>query len=90
MVLIDEISASDSTSGPRCQARPSAARPSYREDLLCATSTSSSVEFAGTTVPVCRIHLAVYDRWGGAAEALATVRWGWVRPEAGAPLAAAS
>jgi hypothetical protein len=89
VVLIDEFSERD-LSVPRCQARPSAARPGYREDLLCSTVTSTTVEFAGTSVPVCRIHLAVYLRWGGAAEAMAAVRWGWVPHEAGAPLAEAS
>ena len=52
----------------RCQARPRAARPAYREDMLCASSASTVVRFHGSEVPVCRIHDAKYARWGDDAE----------------------
>ena len=78
------------SSAPRCQARPRAARVGYREDMLCGTATSMSVVFAGECVPVCRIHLAVYLRWGAIGEAEAAGHWGWVSEPDAAPLAEAS
>jgi hypothetical protein len=66
----------------RCQARPRAARPGYREDMLCASSASTTVPFHGIEMPVCRIHDASYTRWGDEAEAHASLHWGWIPPEA--------
>ena len=66
----------------RCQARPRAARPAYREDMLCASSASTVVRFHGVEMPVCRIHDAKYARWGGDAEAQAVLQWAWTPPEA--------
>jgi hypothetical protein len=66
----------------RCQARPRAARPGYREDMLCASSANTVVLFHGVEVPVCRIHDAKYARWGEEAEAQAVLQWGWTPPEA--------
>jgi hypothetical protein len=79
-----------SFSATHCQARPTAARAGYREDMQCATNTSSNVVFAGACMAVCRIHQAVYLRWGVAAEAQAVERWGWVPEAAGNQLAEAS
>jgi hypothetical protein len=62
---------------PRCQARPAAARPAYREDMLCASLANSSVTFGGADIPVCRMHEATYVRWGDDAEANARARWAW-------------
>jgi hypothetical protein len=64
----------------RCQARPRAARPEYREDMLCASIANTSVSFHGQDVPVCRMHEASYVRWADDAEPNAAVRWGWVMP----------
>ena len=61
----------------RCQARPRAARPEYREDMLCASGASEEVVFFGLPVGVCRIHESMYARWGGAAEHQAMTIWGW-------------
>ena len=72
----------------RCQARPRAARPAYREDMLCASSASTVVPFHGLAVPVCRIHDAKYARWGDDAEVEAILQWGWEPPQtsgAGSP-----
>ena len=66
----------------RCQARPRAARPAYREDMLCASSASTVVRFHGVEVPVCRIHDAKYARWGADAEAQAELLWEWTPPDA--------
>jgi hypothetical protein len=66
----------------RCQARPRAARPGYREDMLCASLASTVVRFYGVEVPVCRIHDAKYARWGAEAEAQAELQWAWTPPEA--------
>jgi hypothetical protein len=66
----------------RCQARPRAARPGYREDMLCASTANTVVLFHGIDVPVCRIHDAKYARWGAEAEAQAVLQWGWTPPEA--------
>ena len=65
----------------RCQAQPRAARPDYREDMLCASSASTAVLFHGVEVPVCRIHDTKYTRWGDDAEIEAVLQWGWRRPE---------
>jgi hypothetical protein len=89
-ISIDSTMADSGFAATRCQARPSAARLGYREDLLCATHTSTSVVFDGSCVAVCRIHLGMYLRWGAAAEDLAAVRWGWAREAPEAPLAEAS
>jgi hypothetical protein len=62
---------------PRCQARPAAARPSYREDMLCASTANTVVQFAGGDMPVCRMHEATYTRWGDDAETNARERWSW-------------
>jgi hypothetical protein len=62
----------------RCQARPRAARPGYREDMLCASTACTSVAFHERQVPVCRIHEAKYARWGGEAETHAAAEWGWI------------
>jgi hypothetical protein len=61
----------------RCQARPAAARPAYREDMLCASLANSAVQFGGADVPVCRMHQATYARWGDDAETNARERWSW-------------
>jgi hypothetical protein len=61
-----------------CQAIPGAARRGWRSDLLCASVANSEVSFHGRSVPVCRIHRAVYERWGDAAEHQAVEVWGWV------------
>jgi hypothetical protein len=61
-----------------CQARPRAARPGYRADMLCGTAAAMQVAFAGASVPLCRIHHLVFLRWGAIAEAEAASRWGWV------------
>jgi hypothetical protein len=66
----------------RCQARPRAARPAYREDMLCASLASTVVRFHGVEVPVCRIHDAKYARWGADAETQAELQWAWTPPEA--------
>ena len=67
-------------SAARCQARPKAARPGYREDMLCASTACTAVTFRGYAVPVCRIHETKYARWGAAAEELAASQWGWTTP----------
>lgn len=64
-------------SAARCQGRPRAARPGYREDMLCASSACTSLIHRGRAVPVCRIHEATYLRWGADAEQNAESRWGW-------------
>jgi hypothetical protein len=61
----------------RCQARPLAARPGYREDMLCASEANSVVRYADVDVPVCKMHEATYARWGVSAWANASERWGW-------------
>ena len=62
----------------RCQARPRAARPEYREDMLCASTAREEVAFHGLSVAVCRIHSSMYARWGDAAERQAMTIWGWL------------
>jgi hypothetical protein len=62
---------------PRCQARPAAARPAYRDDMLCASSANCAVSYAGAEIPVCRMHEATYVRWGASAETNARERWDW-------------
>ena len=61
----------------RCQARPKAARAGYREDMLCGSTARSWVDFRGTSVPVCQMHVATYARWADEAEANAESRWAW-------------
>lgn len=61
----------------RCQARPAAARRGFREDLLCASVTRTTVEFQGATVPLCGIHLEMYFSWGADAEQQAHQLWAW-------------
>ena len=74
----------DATPAPasdlRCQARPRAARPGYREDMLCASTACTTVAFFGSEIPVCRIHEAKYARWGDDAEEQAVLHWDWVPP----------
>jgi hypothetical protein len=70
--------AADGPATMRCQARPRAARPDYREDMLCASTANAVVLFCGLTVAVCRIHEAMYTRWGAAAEQHAASAWGWM------------
>jgi hypothetical protein len=65
------------TPSPRCQARPKAARPGYRTDMLCASEANTAVVFGGVEVPVCRMHESMYQRWGDEAEANAELLWGW-------------
>jgi hypothetical protein len=81
---------SDATTGhpsvSRCQARPRAARPGYREDMLCASAACTVVVFHGGNVPVCRIHEAKYDRWGERAEQHAAAEWGWAPSPGPAPV----
>jgi len=62
----------------RCQARPKAARPGYRTDMLCASEANTFVVFRGVEVPVCRMHESMYARWGEQAEANARLLWGWI------------
>jgi hypothetical protein len=64
--------------GSRCQARPVAARHGWREDKFCASRANTSVEFHGTTMPVCGIHEKAYARWGDDAEHNAERFWGWL------------
>jgi hypothetical protein len=64
----------------RCQARPRAARPAYREDMLCASNASTTVLFRGVELPVCRMHAATYARWESEAEWNAAALWAWHRP----------
>jgi hypothetical protein len=61
----------------RCQARPRAARPGYRTDMLCASEANTVVVFRAAEVPVCRMHESMYARWADQAEANAELRWGW-------------
>jgi hypothetical protein len=61
----------------RCQARPAAARPSYRLDMLCASNANGAVRFGAARIPVCRMHEATFARWGRDADANARERWGW-------------
>jgi hypothetical protein len=61
----------------RCQARPKAARPDYREDMLCASCACTVVSFRGAAIPVCRIHEKKYARWGATAEEQAMLLWDW-------------
>ena len=61
----------------RCQARPKAARAGYREDMLCGSTARSSVDYHGTRVAVCRMHVATYARWAEEAEANAESQWAW-------------
>jgi hypothetical protein len=68
----------DGSATMRCQARPRAARPDYREDMLCASAASAVVLFCGLSVAVCRIHETMYQRWGAAAEERAGTVWGWI------------
>jgi hypothetical protein len=83
-------------SSSRCQARPRAARPGYREDMLCASSACTTIEYRGVAMPVCRIHEAKYQRWGAQAEENAESQWGWApaathqEPTAGEPRTLAS
>jgi hypothetical protein len=67
-------------SASRCQARPRAARPGYREDMLCASTACTVVVFHGREVAVCRIHEAKYQRWGPRAEEQAEAEWAWAPP----------
>lgn len=60
-----------------CQAVPSASRRGWRSDRLCASIANTEVEFCGRLIPVCRIHLATYERWGSEAESNARELWGW-------------
>jgi hypothetical protein len=64
----------------RCQARPRAARPGYREDMLCASLANIAVCFHDVDVPVCRMHEATFHRWAGSAEGNAAALWGWTVP----------
>ena len=68
--------------GTRCQARPRAARPGYREDMLCASLANTTICFHDAEIPVCRMHEATYRRWADAAEANASALWGWSAPSA--------
>jgi hypothetical protein len=61
----------------RCQARPKAARPGFRDDMLCANAGNSVVHFEALDVPVCKLHEATFTRWGLDADDLARTRWGW-------------
>jgi hypothetical protein len=61
----------------RCQARPTAARPAFRADMLCASNANAAVRFGAVLIPVCRMHEATYARWGRDAEAFARERWRW-------------
>jgi hypothetical protein len=61
----------------RCQARPKAARPDYRADMLCASCACTVVSFRGAEIPVCRIHEKKYARWGATAEEQAMLLWDW-------------
>ena len=61
----------------RCLARPAAARRGFRDDLLCASVTRTTVEFEGETVPLCGIHLKMYLRWGSDAAQQARELWAW-------------
>jgi hypothetical protein len=64
--------------GPRCQARPVAARHGWREDVLCGSHANTSVDFYGVAMPVCAIHEKAYAHWGSEAEQNAEAFWGWV------------
>jgi hypothetical protein len=66
----------------RCQARPLAGRRGFRDDPLCASITGSTVDFHGSAVPVCGIHLKLYLRWGATAESQANDLWAWPVAEA--------
>jgi hypothetical protein len=73
----------------RCQARPAAARPGYREDMLCASRANTHVRHRGEDVPVCRMHAATYARWGEDAVRNADESWDWsVRRQPPRPSAA--
>ncbi|HEY1478744.1 MAG TPA: hypothetical protein VGF46_01870 [Gaiellales bacterium] len=71
------LEATPQMTGERCQARPAAARPGYREDMLCASLANTHVTYREANVPVCRMHAATYARWAGDAEANAEARWDW-------------
>jgi hypothetical protein len=60
-----------------CQARPAAARHGWREDSLCASRASTTVRFHHREMPLCRMHSAMYERWGESAEENAAAYWGW-------------
>jgi hypothetical protein len=64
--------------GPRCQARPAAARRGWREDVLCASHANTSVDFHGVAMPVCGMHEKAYAHWGSDAEQHAEALWGWL------------
>jgi hypothetical protein len=74
----------------RCQARPKAARPDYRADMLCASCACTVVSFRGAEIPVCRIHEKKYARWGATAEEQAMLLWDWDPSEPVGAVAAAS
>jgi hypothetical protein len=65
------MAADEAVDQPRemCQARPAAVRHGWREDPLCASRANTTVRFHGREVPVCRMHSAMYERWGENAEA---------------------
>jgi hypothetical protein len=65
------------TEREQCQARPAAARRGFREDVLCASLSNTTVRFHGRDVAVCRMHEATYARWGADAERKAAELWEW-------------
>jgi hypothetical protein len=60
-----------------CRAIPGIARRGWRSDVLCASIANSAVAFHGRQVAVCRIHYAMYERWGLDAEQRAIELWSW-------------
>jgi hypothetical protein len=60
-----------------CQAIPGIARRGWRSDVLCASIANGVVSFHGRPVAVCRIHSAMYERWGPHAEQRASELWDW-------------
>lgn len=78
---VPEVPAHDDR--PRCLARPLSARRGFRADLLCASIAGATVDFRGSAVPVCGIHVKTYANWGSRADDLARMLWGWPLAEGG-------
>jgi hypothetical protein len=71
------VPAAGAETAARCQAQPSAARPGYREDMLCASVANCVIRFEAVDVPVCTMHEATFSRWGASPTENARAGWGW-------------
>lgn len=61
-----------------CSAIPAAARRGHREDRGCASTTDTSIEYAGEFRYLCEMHLNVWGRAESDEQrADLAKKWGW-------------